>query len=149
MAFNRKLILQRAAQARDEAAAEKLAVLADGDVPPAEAPKPTASAAAAGRRRTRKDPSFSPRPMDRLELWAPLSVVGIPVTQQDGRVRSFPSGTQCVSLGAPRSAWKGKETLLDIRVEDEEGPIVGWIRAAHARKATEAEAQEAADASGG
>jgi hypothetical protein len=71
--------------------------------------------------------------MDSLELWAPMSVVGIPITLDNGRVISYPSGTPCVALAAPRSAWKGKEMLLDVRVDDCDGPVEGWIRAAHAR----------------
>ena len=125
MAFDRRLILQRAAAARDAAAAaasgdEKKDAAVD---PPVKVP----------RRTTRKDAGFNPRPMDRLVLWAPVSVVGIPVTQATQRVVNFPSGTPCVALSAPRSAWKGKEQLLDVRVETDEGEVEGWIRVAHAR----------------
>lgn len=134
MAFSRKLILQRAAAAREEAAASALSALGEDDAPP---PKPARTQAP--RSRSRKDPEFKPRPMDRLELWAPLSMVGIPVTLPTQRVVNYPSGTPCVALGAPRSAWKGKEQLLDVRIAGDEGPVDGWIRAAHARLLPEPE----------
>jgi hypothetical protein len=137
MSFSRKLILQRAAAAREEAAASALATLGEDDAPPP--PKPTRSPAP--RTRSRKDPEFKPRPMDRLELFAPLSVVGVPVTLPTQRVVNYPSGTPCVALGAPRSAWKGKEQLLDVRIAGDEGPVDGWIRAAHARLLPSAEAE--------
>ena len=129
MAFNRKLILQRAANARAVAAVNAAQTPKDDESDPAPAP---AQARPPSRTR-KKDPLFRPKPMDRLELWAPMSVVGIPITLDNGRVISYPSGTPCVALAAPRSAWKGKEMLLDVRVDDCDGPVEGWIRAAHAR----------------
>ena len=132
MAFSRKMILQRAAAARVDAATP--------DAQPEEAKTKATSERRQGR--SKKDAGFNPRPMDRLVLWAPLSVVGIPVTQASQRVVNFPSGTPCVALGAPRAAWKGKEQLLDIRVDTDEGPMDGWIRAAHARMAPEEQQEE-------
>lgn len=130
MAINRKLLLQRAADARAVAAVNAaLDRRADDDGDPA----PIAAPARPPSRAKRKDPLFRPKPMDSLELWAPLSVVGVPLTLPNGRVISYPSGTPCVALAAPRSAWKGKEMLLDVRVADCDGPVEGWIRAAHAR----------------
>ena len=131
MAFSRKMILQRAAAARVEA-----------EAPDAQTEEAKTKATPARRQRPKKDAGFNPRPMDRLVLWAPLSVVGVPVTQPSQRVVNFPSGTPCVALGAPRAAWKGKEQLLDVRVDTDEGPVDGWIRAAHARMASEEQQEE-------
>jgi len=131
MALNRKLILQRAAAAREAASVESLDAMANGEEPKAVKSSPTQKAVA----RSRKNPGFSPRPMDELQLWAPLSLLGIPVTVSDPsyRVINVPSGTGCIALGAPRSAWKGKELLLDVRVKYDGEVVDGWIRAAHAR----------------
>jgi hypothetical protein len=129
MAFNRKLILQRAADARAAAAVNAALAPKEEEDDPAPAP---AQARTPSRTR-KKDPLFRPKPMDRLELWAPLSIVGVPITQASGRVVSYPSGTPCLALAAPRAAFKGKEMLLDVRVDDCDGPVEGWIRAAHAR----------------
>ena len=129
MAFNRKLILQRAADARAVSAINAALAPKDSEDDPAPAPAPVRQPTT----KTKKDPLFRPKPMDKLELWAPLSVVGIPVTQPNGRVISYPSGTPCLATGAPRAAFKGKEMLLDVKVDDCDGPVEGWIRAAHAR----------------
>ena len=139
MSFNRKLILQKAAADREAASVDALASMADGEEPKPAAPKTRASRKA----RSRKDPTFSPRPMDQLQLYAPLSVLGIPVTVSDPsyRVVNVPSGTKCMALGAPRAAWKGKELLLDVRVQHDNETFDGWIRAAHAR-ALQEEVQE-------
>ena len=130
MAFNRKLILQRAADARAVAAVNAALTPKDeeeDDPLPSPAPvrKPTT--------KTRKDPLFRPKPTERLELWAPTSLFGIPVTLANGRVSNYASGTPCVCITPPRSMWKGKEMMMDIRIDDGDGPIEGWIRAAHAR----------------
>ena len=130
MAFNRKLILQRAADARAVAAVNAALTTKDeeeDDPLPSPAPvrKPTT--------KTRKDPLFRPKPTERLELWAPTSLFGIPVTLANGRVSNYASGTPCVCITPPRSMWKGKEMMMDIRIDDADGPIEGWIRAAHAR----------------
>jgi hypothetical protein len=131
MALNRKLILQRAAAAREAASVESLDAMANGEEPKA-VKAPSARKAVA---RSRKNPGFSPGLMDELQLWAPLSLLGIPVTVSDPsyRVINVPSGTGCIALGAPRSAWKGKELLLDVRVKYDGEVVDGWIRAAHAR----------------
>ena len=130
MAFNRKLILQRAADARAVAAVNAALTPKDeeeDDPLPSPAPvrKPTT--------KTRKDPLFRPKPTERLELWAPTSLFGIPVTLANGRVSNYASGTPCVCLTPPRSMWSGKAMMMDIRIDDADGPIEGWIRAAHAR----------------
>ena len=130
MAINRKLLLQRAADARAVAAVNAaLDRRADDDGDPA----PIAAPVRPPSRTKKKDPLFRPKPLDSLELWAPMSVVGIPLTLDNGRVISYPSGTPCVCLTPPRSMWKGKEMMMDIRVVDADGPVEGWIRAAHAR----------------
>lgn len=128
MAFNRKLILQRAADARAVAAVN--AALTPKDE---EEDDPLPSPAPVRKPTTRKDPLFRPKPTERLELWAPTSLFGIPVTLASGRVSNYASGTPCVCLTPPRSMWKGKEMMMDIRIDDGDGPTEGWIRAAHAR----------------
>jgi len=130
MAFNRKLILQRAADARAVTAVNAaLAPKDDEEDDPLPAPTPARKPTT----KTRKDPLFRPKPTERLELWAPTSLFGIPVTLANGRVSNYASGTPCVCLTPPRSMWKGEEMMMDIRIDDADGPIEGWIRAAHAR----------------
>ena len=130
MAFNRKLILQRAADARAVAAVNAALAPKDEEDDPIPDQAPAVRTPA---RTKRKDPLFKPKPNDRLELWAPMSIVGVPVTRENGRVSNFPSGTPCVCVHPPRAMFKGKEMMMDIRIDEADGPVLGWIRAAHAR----------------